>query len=190
MYSALSQDQQTTITTIDGSRKFAVDTTTLVYRESSDKDDVLDITVGKSFTLTMEGRDLNAPELTCTDLQTDRAILNGGITLDDFLARELADPEVAAAAREVRKASGRAKQQTGIAKLRLTAGLTQAELATRMQTQQSAIARLEKNPSTMSYAGMVTMSEAIGCDLSELFTAIQKQCTPRSVDHEVQNVGI
>lgn len=119
----------------------------------------------------------------------DRAIANGGISLDDFLARELTDPCVAEAVKQVRMETGRAKQQASIAKLRLTAGLTQAELAALMNTQQSAIARLEKNPATLSYSGMVSMAKAIGCELSELFAAIHQQCIGPSAASNARQAG-
>lgn len=74
------------------------------------------------------------------------AIRNGGSEAGEFFARRSRDPARAARLTNARRKLGQALevtygQRTGLVALRLKPGLSQTELANRMQTQQPSVAR-------------------------------------------------
>lgn len=120
-------------------------------------------------------------------LADDPAILNGGTEAGEFFARRSRDPVRSARLASARKKLGQALeatygQRTGLVALRMKAGLSQTELAQRMQTQQPSVARWERSPKTMSFQNMEAMAVALGVSAVEVFTAIQKQ---REIENKV-----
>ncbi len=57
--------------------------------------------------------------------------------------------------------------------LRLAAGLSQAELAVRMNMQQPNIARLEKAPGDLSLSTLQKLSAALGADMAQVIAAVE-----------------
>lgn len=104
------------------------------------------------------------------DLQTDPAIERGGQTAEDFLAEFFSDPQARAAASRMRKKVGQ-HLRPGLAQLRFNAGLSQAELAEKIGTHQSAIARWERNPSQISQESLRKLCPALGISYDEFFAA-------------------
>lgn len=120
-------------------------------------------------------------------LADDPAILNGGTEAGEFFARRSRDPARAARLASARKKLGQALeathgQRTGLVALRMKAGLSQTELAQRMQTQQPSVARWERSPKTISFQNMEAMAAALGVSAVEVFTAIQEQ---REIENKV-----
>lgn len=118
---------------------------------------------------------------------TDPAIQTGGLEVGEYLRRVERNPARAAAmarARQRLAQSINASTDTqgaatvncaSLAALRLQAGLSQAQLATRMGTHQPAIARWERNPSAMQHANMKAFAVALGCTVGAVADAIDKQ---------------
>jgi predicted transcriptional regulator len=79
------------------------------------------------------------------------------IPFDKFKARLLADPEVR---REYEALSPEFEISAELLRARLRAGLSQAELAERMGTSQSAIARLESGQTLPSTKTLLRFAEA------------------------------
>jgi ribosome-binding protein aMBF1 (putative translation factor) len=86
-----------------------------------------------------------------------------GVDYSEDLARRLRDPEFAAEYREARK---RASLGLKIAKLRSAQGLSQAELAARLNTTQSVISRYESaDYSSYRLDTLRRLAEALGSEL-------------------------
>lgn len=124
-------------------------------------------------------------------LDEDPAILNGGTEASEFFARRSRDPARAKRLEEARNKLGVALDATygrraGLVGLRLKQGLSQAELARRLGTQQPSIARWERSPQSMSVENVSAMAGALGVDAIEVFTAIQQQreIEYSAVEHE------
>jgi predicted transcriptional regulator len=81
------------------------------------------------------------------------------IPFEEFKARLLADPEVKA---EYDALAPEFEIAAELVKARLRAGLSQAELARRMGTSQSAIARLESGQTLPSTKTLLRYAEATG----------------------------
>lgn len=81
------------------------------------------------------------------------------ISFDELKARLLANPEVKA---EYDALAPEFEISVELVKARLRAGLSQAELATRMGTSQSAIARLESGQILPSTKTLLRFAEATG----------------------------
>ena len=79
------------------------------------------------------------------------------IPLKEFMTRSLADPEVK---REFDALEAEFAIATELIKARMRAGLSQAELAERMVTSQSAIARLESGQTLPSTKTLLRFAEA------------------------------
>jgi len=79
------------------------------------------------------------------------------IPLKEFMTRSLADPEVK---REFDALEAEFAIATELIKARMRAGLSQAELAERMGTSQSAIARLESGQTLPSTKTLLRFAEA------------------------------
>ena len=80
--------------------------------------------------------------------------------------------EEIAAARKRFASELSADQETSLKTLRLTAGLSQAQLAEKIGTSQSRIARLEAGKEDPGFTTMKKICEALGVDLNELGEAL------------------
>jgi ribosome-binding protein aMBF1 (putative translation factor) len=81
------------------------------------------------------------------------------IPFEEFKARSLADPEVK---REYDALAPEFEISAELLRARLRAGLSQAELAKRMSTSQSAVARLESGQTLPSTKTLLRFAEATG----------------------------
>jgi ribosome-binding protein aMBF1 (putative translation factor) len=59
-----------------------------------------------------------------------------------------------------------------LSSLRLAAGLSQTELAVRMEMTQSSIARFEKKPGDLSFSTLQKLVVALGVDICEVIAAV------------------
>jgi ribosome-binding protein aMBF1 (putative translation factor) len=84
------------------------------------------------------------------------------IPLDEFKARLLADPEVRA---EYDALAPEFEISAELVKARQRAGLSQSELAVRMGTSQSTIARLESGQTLPSTKTLLRFAKATGCKI-------------------------
>jgi ribosome-binding protein aMBF1 (putative translation factor) len=119
------------------------------------------------------------------------ALLAGDTEAGEFFARRNRDPAHAARMAAVTKKLGHALEatygkRTGLLALRMKAGLSQTELARRMDTHQPGIARWERAPTTMSVQNIKAMAAALGVTSGEVFTAIDEQCeiVIKAAEHE------
>ena len=126
-------------------------------------------------------------------LANDPAIVNGGAEAGTFFARRSRDPARATRLAKARKKLGNALALNstygtgaGLVALRMKAGLSQTELAQRMNTQQPSIARWERSPEGMSFSNMEAWAIALKVDISEVFAAIKAQSAPKNkaLEHE------
>ncbi|WP_439518488.1 helix-turn-helix domain-containing protein [Hydrogenophaga sp.] len=104
----------------------------------------------------------------------DTALEAGGQLVEDYLAEQEADPEMAAAlARARAKISSKVAQQSagGLAALRLNAGLSQQQLAERIGAHQPSVARWERKPEQMTYSTIVLIAGALGVPEQAIFDA-------------------
>lgn len=118
-------------------------------------------------------------------LSSDPAILNGGTEAGGYFARRQRDPGRAARMAKARQKLGQVLDATygeriGLAGLRFKAGLSQVELAKRMNTQQPSVARWERFPETMRYESIESLANALGVDPVEVFAAIKAQRQPKT----------
>ena len=90
------------------------------------------------------------------------------IPLKEFMARSLTDPEVK---REFDALEAEFAISAELIRARLRAGLSQAELAERMGTSQSAIARLESGRTLPSAKTLIRFAEATGSKVELRLTA-------------------
>jgi ribosome-binding protein aMBF1 (putative translation factor) len=81
------------------------------------------------------------------------------IPLEEFMARSLADPEVK---REYDALAPEFEISAELLRARKRAGLSQAELAARMRTSQSAVARMESGQTLPSTKTLLRYAEATG----------------------------
>ena len=81
------------------------------------------------------------------------------IPLEEFMARSLADPEVK---REYDALAPEFEISAELLRARKRAGLSQAELAARMRTSQSAVARMESGQTLPSTKTLLRYAEASG----------------------------
>lgn len=125
--------------------------------------------------LKFQGHEVTAPQPTADNASNNIAIKNGGVSLGDLLKKEMANPDVAARASGVRRRLGQAKQASGIAKLRLNAGMSQQQVADAMGVQQPAIARWERHPGGISASNMRDMAAALNMTMSDVAQAIDEQ---------------
>lgn len=117
-----------------------------------------------------------------TLISSDPAILAGGHELGDYLSRRERNPARAAAmakarqrlAQSISKQSG-SEGPTSLAALRLKAGLSQTQMAGRMQTQQPAVARFERDPSNLGFATLSAIAAAVGCTEGDVANVIAAQ---------------
>jgi ribosome-binding protein aMBF1 (putative translation factor) len=90
------------------------------------------------------------------------------ISFEEIKARLLSDPEFK---REYDALAPEFEFSAELFRARLRAGLSQAELATRMSTSQSAIARLESGETLPSTKTLLRFAEATGSKLELRLTA-------------------
>jgi ribosome-binding protein aMBF1 (putative translation factor) len=90
------------------------------------------------------------------------------IRFEEFKARLLANPEVKA---EYEALAPEFEISAELIKARLRAGLSQGELAARMGTSQSAIARLESGHSLPSTKTLLRFAKATGCKVQVRLSA-------------------
>ena len=81
------------------------------------------------------------------------------IPLEEFMVRSLADPEVK---REYDALAPEFEISAELLRARKRAGLSQAELAARMRTSQSAVARMESGQTLPSTKTLLRYAEATG----------------------------
>lgn len=107
------------------------------------------------------------------------------VQVSSRLARVESDPRRARALAKARSRLGNwmgeepSLSAQGLAALRLQAGLSQAQLAEKMGTQQSNISRLENNPSDVQVSTVLKLAESLKRDANEVFLAITKQLEAR-----------
>ena len=125
-----------------------------------------------------QGREITALKSLPIESALDNpALQNGGMSLRDLLDRELTDPEVAKDVASTRRRLGSTKQQHGLAKLRLSTGLSQQQVADAMGVQQPAIARWERNPSGIAADRMLALASALNLSMADVAQAIEEQLT-------------
>ena len=119
-------------------------------------------------------------------LSDDPVIQSGGHELGEYLSQKIeANPERAARlvnarkrmAESIAQSNDTVTQASSLAELRLRAGLSQSQLALRMQTHQPGIARWEKMPSTMQFDTMQSMARALGLGVQIIAATIDRQLT-------------
>jgi DNA-binding transcriptional regulator YiaG len=97
------------------------------------------------------------------------------------LSKRLADPARAAKVAAMRQRIGAAviqnvnSPQGGLVGLRLKVGLSQQELAARMQTKQPSVARWEREPGQIKLENLHRLAKALDVDWLEL-AAVLKPC--------------
>lgn len=109
----------------------------------------------------------------CTMFHSLPALQAGQLAAADYLAQVEADPRRAAALARARVRAGRvnaAATQT-LSQLRLSAGLSQAQLAERLGTQQPNIARWERDPRNMNVETIHRFAAALGVPPDAVFKA-------------------
>ena len=106
-----------------------------------------------------------------------------------FAARRASNPARAARLQAMRERLGTALQQqngaaeAGLAGLRLKAGLSQQQVAQRMDTQQPSVARWERDPASMRVATMQRLAQVLGVDLAAMAQAISAQLQAKELQH-------
>lgn len=110
-------------------------------------------------------------------LESDAVIAKGGQHLKSLIAEQEADPAMAAALARARRRAGQrasaADAICGIAALRLSAGLSQRQLAERLSTQQPAVARWERDPEQMTLPTIRQLAAALGVPEQAIFDAVR-----------------
>lgn len=99
--------------------------------------------------------------------------------LDDLIAEFDLGAEIRVAQQELAEAWSREPGQA-LKAMRLKAGLRQSDLATRMETTQSAIARLESGRGNMSLDTLGKLAAALGADIGDVARAAQLDSHARS----------
>jgi len=85
-----------------------------------------------------------------------------GTSLKQFLKESLQDPEVR---REYEALGPSSDLIVALVKLRVAAGVTQAQLAERLGTTQGYIARIESKPANLTLKSLARIAGAVGADL-------------------------
>ncbi len=119
-------------------------------------------------------------EIPITTTEVDDSVSCGGMSLRDLLDRELSDNDIAERVSIARRNIGRSKRKNGLAKLRLTAGLSQQQVADSMNIQQPAIARWERNPGSITADNMRALAKALHSSMSEVAQVIEEQLMNQS----------
>lgn len=137
---------------------YSIDTTSLEYRPTSNVPGSVE-----NGELTMQ---------TCTVFHSLPPLNRGELCASDYLAKVEANPRRAAALARARERAGRTpgRPQT-LTQLRMAAGLSQAQLASKMGTQQPNIARWEREPGKMNVETILRFASALGVAAEEVFKA-------------------
>lgn len=112
------------------------------------------------------------------DSTLDPAIARGGMEASAYLAKLELDPEMAAAMRSMRKQLAMVRTQNeacSLSILRMRAGLSQAQLATAMETSQPNIARWEKDPEQMTAKSIRRMANVLQVKEQAIHDAMQPE---------------
>jgi plasmid maintenance system antidote protein VapI len=112
----------------------------------------------------------------CTHFYVRAPLRTGEISAVDFLAKVEADPRKAAALAGARERAGLRAQANGrstLTALRLSARLSQTQLAEKMKTQQPNIARWEREPKNMTADTVYKLAEALGVSAATVLAATQ-----------------
>lgn len=136
--------------------------------------------------LKFQGREISsATSVSIDNLTDDAAMQNGGMSLRELLNRELANKDVAAKVATARRRVGQTQKINSLAKLRLSAGLSQQQVADGMGIQQPAIARWERNPGSITAENMRALAKALGSTMSNVAQAIEEQLMNQaSMEHD------
>lgn len=163
----------TQITTRTGD--FWIDTKTIEFQKSLD---VGSAHIGKFTARATLICDTSNVDL--LQLDGDPAIQNGGTEAGEFFARRLSNPQRAERIKRARQKLGSALENTygeasSLAVIRQKAGLSQADLAHRMETQQPSVARWERAPEQMTMATIEKLANALNVDSFVIFSAVRAQ---------------
>lgn len=104
----------------------------------------------------------------------DPVVAQGGQYADVYVAQQESDPAMAEAMQRMRRRIGAvavSQPGSGLAALRMRAGLSQRQLAERLGNHQPAIARWERNPEQMSFKSIQDMAAALGVPEQAIFDA-------------------
>lgn len=134
---------------------------------------------------------VNGKKVDIDPLSDDPAILSGGSEAGEFIKRRMRDPARAARMSAARERLGTSLERTyqgksGLAYLRLKAGLSQAEVAMHMGTQQPSIARWERSPKIMGFENLQAYAKALGLKTADVCTAIENSQTDTVETNEHQ----
>lgn len=112
--------------------------------------------------------------------------LPGTTRLDDLLDEFAGDAELQAAMVDARRSMAATvyADETSLSALRLRAGLSQAQLASRAGTSQSHIARIEAGTTDPGTDLVVRLAEAMQVDAATAFNAVRYQRETRTERHE------
>lgn len=109
------------------------------------------------------------------------------IGIDELVAEFEADPEMAPLLGKARREIAREWYADGVptlARLRLEAGLSQAQLATRVGTSQSHVARIELGQVDPGTDLIARIAAALGASPTRAFEAIRAQRTAEGVNRD------
>lgn len=112
------------------------------------------------------------------DIQPGAIPLKNTQSLDDFIKELETEPVIAGSLAQSRKklaATFCTEEAATLTSLRLLAGLSQDQLATRALTSQSHIAKIESGKNDPGSDVIERIADAIGSDPAEVFTAIRNQ---------------
>lgn len=122
------------------------------------------------------------------DLEIGDPVLEcGGELVADYIAQQEMNPAMAQAMERMRRKIGTAisnRPRSGLAALRFKAGLSQQQLADRMETQQPNIARWERHPEQMTVLTIRKLAHALEIDAQELFLTIENFSRKAVSEHE------
>lgn len=163
-----------------------IDTTSTEFQKS------LDLGVVQHGLVTMRATILMKDKWVDIDqLADDPAILSGGTEAGEFFARRSRDPSRAERLSKARQKLGQVLEasrgrRTGLVALRMKAGLSQAELARRMKTQQPSVARWERSPESMNFTTIEALAKALEVGTLVVCTAIsaQREANNETLEHE------
>jgi len=182
------QEKRRTLQIIQGSQSYAVDMSSMEFHESHESLDLGGVKLGRAtFRAQLQASD----HWVDLDAQSDDpAIKAGGHELGDYLRKIEGNPERAARLANARKriAQSLSNAHNGglansLAELRMRGGMSQSQLAQKMNTQQPGVARWERSPKAMQFETMKMMADALGIGVSEVASVIDRQMNSSEVVH-------
>jgi len=108
-----------------------------------------------------------------------------GIRIEDRIARLERNPERAAALAGARARLGRFVEsgtRPTLATLRLKAGLSQAQLAKKIGTQQGNVSRWEREPKELQVSTIMRLAAALGVSDTEVFEIVKDSVKEMAVE--------